>query len=114
MEGKEIHNYLYGLKDNYWTSSTRISLVAQKVKHLCLQCERPGFHPWVGKILWRRKWQPTPVLLPGKSHGQRSTVGYSPRGLKESDTTERLHLQRVKTTVLADELPGNGDDKAMF
>ena len=36
---------------------------------ICLQCGRPGFNPWVGKIHWRRKWQPTPVLLPGKSHG---------------------------------------------
>ena len=43
-------------------------------------------------ILWRRKWQPTPVLLPGKSHGQRSLVGYSPWGRLESDTTERLHF----------------------
>ena len=41
-------------------------------------------------ILWRRKWKPTPVFLPGESHGQRSTVGYSPRGHKESDTTEQL------------------------
>ena len=40
----------------------------------------------------RRQWHPTPVLLPGKSHGRRSLVGYSPRGRKESDTTERLHL----------------------
>ena len=39
-----------------------------------------------------RKWQSTPVLLPGKSHGQRSLVGYSPWGRKELDTTERLHL----------------------
>ena len=39
---------------------------------------------------WRRQWQPTPVLLPGKSHGRRSLVGYSPWGCKESDTTERL------------------------
>ena len=39
---------------------------------------------------WRRKWQPTPVFLPGESHGQRSLVGYSPWGRKESDTTERL------------------------
>ena len=37
-----------------------------------------GFDPWVGKIPWRRKWQPTPVFLPGKSHGQRSLAGYSP------------------------------------
>ena len=41
-------------------------------KASCLQCGRPGFDPGVGKILWRRKWQPSPVLLPGKSHGQRS------------------------------------------
>ena len=41
---------------------------------------------------WRRKWQPTPVLLPGKFQGQRSLVGYSPWGRKESDTTESLHF----------------------
>ena len=46
------------------------------------QCRRRGFHSWVGKIPWRRKWQPTPVFLPGKSHGQRSLVGYSPWGHK--------------------------------
>ena len=48
------------------------------------------FDPWVMKILLRRKWQSTPVFLPGKFHGQRSLVGYSPRGHKESDTTEQL------------------------
>ena len=42
---------------------------------VCLQCRRPRFNPWVGKIPWRRKWQSTPVLLPGESHGQRSLVG---------------------------------------
>ena len=41
---------------------------------------------------WRRKWQPTPVLLPGKAHGRRSLVGWSPWGRQESDTTERLHF----------------------
>ena len=41
---------------------------------------RHGFDPWVGKIPWRRKWQPTPVFLAGKFHGQRSLVGYSPWG----------------------------------
>ena len=50
------------------------------------------FDPWVGKINWRRKWQPTPVLLPGKSYGWRSLVGYSLCGRKESDTTEWLHF----------------------
>ena len=49
------------------------------------------FDPWVGKIPWRRKWQPTLVFLPGKSHGQRSLGGYSPRGHKELDTTDLKH-----------------------
>ena len=53
---------------------------------------RPGFYSWVGKIAWRRKWQPTPVLLPGKSHEWRSPVGHSPWGNKESDTTEQLRF----------------------
>ena len=60
-------------------------------QNICLQCRRPRFDPWVRKIPGRRKWQPTPVLLPGKSHGLRSLVAYSPWGRKESDTTERLH-----------------------
>ena len=51
-------------------------------KSICLQCGRPGFDPWVGKIPWRKKWQPTPVLLPGKSHVWRSLVCYSPWGRK--------------------------------
>ena len=42
------------------------------------QCRRPGFNPWVRKIPWRRKWQPTLVFLLGESHGQRSLEGYSP------------------------------------
>ena len=44
---------------------------------------------------WRRKWQPTPVVLPGESHGQRSLVGYSPWGCKELDTTEQLTLKEL-------------------
>ena len=47
-------------------------------------------------IHWRRKWQPTPILLPGKSHGQRRLVGYCPWGRKESVTTERLHFCTVR------------------
>ena len=46
--------------------------------------------PGLGRFPWRRKWQPTPVFLPGESHGQRSLVGYSLWGCKESDTTERV------------------------
>ena len=57
----------------------------------CLQCGRSGFNPWVRKIPWRMKRQPTLVLLPG-SHGGRSLIGYSPWGSKELDRTERLHF----------------------
>ena len=56
----------------------------------CRRCKRCRFDLWVGKILWRRKWQPTPAFLPGKIHGQRSLAGYRPWGHKESDMTERL------------------------
>ena len=59
------------------------------VKNL-LAMKRPRFNPWGGKIPWI--CQPTPVFLPGKSHGQRSLVSYSPWGLKESDMTECLSI----------------------
>ena len=72
----------------------RTSLVAQMVKRLPTMQET-RFYPWVGKVLWRRKWQPTPVLLPGKSHGWRRVVGYSPWVAKSwrrlSDFTSSLH-----------------------
>ena len=51
-------------------------------KESSCQCRRQGFDPWVEKIPWRREWQPTPVFLPGESHGQRSLTGYSPWGYK--------------------------------
>ena len=54
------------------------------------QCKRHWFDPWVGRIPWRGKWQPTPVFLPRESHGQRSQVGYSSWSCKESDTIEQL------------------------
>ena len=57
------------------------------VKESACQCRRLRFDPWVGKIPWRRKWQPTPVFLPGESHGQRNLVGYSLQGCKELDMT---------------------------
>ena len=88
---------------------TYASLVAQVVKRLPAMRETgliPGFDPWVGKIPWRRKWQPTPVLLPGKFHGQRSLVGYSPWGRKESDTTERLHFTYASILQPKDIWPG--------
>ena len=58
----------------------------------CRRCRRPGFDPWVRKIPWRRKWQPNPVFLPGKSHGQWSLAGHRPWGLKETDTTELFKI----------------------
>ena len=61
-------------------------------------CRTCRFDPWVGKTLWRRKWQPTPVFLPGKSHGQRSLAGYCPWGCKELDTAE--HACRHATIFL--------------
>ena len=69
----------------------KASPVAQMVR-IPLHCKRPRFDPWARKIRWRREWLPTPVFLPGESFGQRSLVGYSPRGHKESDTTEWLTL----------------------
>ena len=57
---------------------------------ICLQCRRLRFDPWVRKIPWRRKWKPSPVFLPGQSHGQRSLVGYNPWGHKELDRTKQL------------------------
>ena len=53
----------------------------------CRRHRRPEFDPWVGKIPWRKKWQPTPVFVPGESRSQRSLVGYSPWDCKESDMT---------------------------
>ena len=55
-----------------------------EAKNLSVKCRRCGFDPWVGKIPWRRKWQPTPwvVFLTRKSQGQKSLVGYSPWGHK--------------------------------
>ena len=53
------------------------------------ETQEARFKPWIGKIPWRRKWQPTPVFLPGKSHGQSSLVGYTPRSCKELNMTKR-------------------------
>ena len=63
-------------------------------------CRRPRFDPWVRKIPWRRKWQPTPIFLPGEFCGQRSLVGYSPWGCKQSDTTEWLTLATILRVIL--------------
>jgi len=64
------------------------------------ETQETWFNPWVGKIPWRRKWQPTPVFLPGKFHGERSLAGYGPWDHKESDTIEHTHTQ---STVVSGE-----------
>ena len=66
--------------------------------------KRRRFSPRVGKIPWRRAWKPTPVFLPGESHGQRSLVGYSPWGHTDTDMTEQLSthsIHKIENTMLA-------------
>ena len=58
----------------------------------CRRCKRLGFSPSIGQIPWNRKWQPAPVFLPGKFHGQRSLVGYSPRvTMSQTQLSRRAH-----------------------
>ena len=69
--------------------------MAQQVKNLpaMQEAQETWVDNWIEKIPWRRKWQPTPVFLPEKSHEQRSLASYSPRSLKESDATENADFQ---------------------
>ena len=95
MDNKSCHYHHYlNYFSNICVIYNRLSRWLTGKGYAC-QCRRYrifGFNPWVGKITWRRKWQPTLVFLPWKSHGQRSLVGYTPWGQKESDTTEWLHV----------------------
>ena len=75
-----------------WTSFFPVSLVAQMVKNLP-SMQEARVRSLGREDPQRRQWHPTPVLLPGESHGWRSLLGYSPWGLKELDTTEKLHFQ---------------------
>ena len=79
-EGIATHFSILGLP--WWLRQERI----------CLQCRRPRFGSWIRKVPWRRKWQSTPALFSGKSHGRRRLIGYSPWGCKQLDTTEQLHF----------------------
>ena len=67
-----------------------LQIGATAKEHACQsrRQKRHGFDPWVGKIIWRRVWQPTPVFLPGESHGQRTLMGNSPWSHKELDMTK--------------------------
>ena len=77
--------------------------VVKKSACQCRRCRRHVFNPWVRKIPWRRKWQPTPDFLPGKSHGQRSLAGYSPWGRSTVGQflvakQEQCHFYYVRTS----------------
>ena len=68
-------------------------------KEFACQHRKCRFNPWVRKIPWSRKWQPTPVFLSGKFHGERSLADYSPWGHKDSDVTEHTHNLPSNYTV---------------
>ena len=84
------------LVPQYWASQW---LSSKEPTCQCRRYKRYRFDPWVGKITCRRAWQPTPIFLLGKSHGQMSLVGYSPWGPKELDTTEQLNPYTYKDPV---------------
>ena len=67
----------------------------------CRRYKTRGFDPWVRKILWNREWQPTPVFLPGNSHGQRSLVGHSSWGCKELDMIESSYYAQWLCHILS-------------
>ena len=85
-EGDHLYGGSWQL-ESLWRQRTQMSNYGKKI---CLPCRRSRFNPWVRMIPWRREWLPTPVLLPGDSHAQRSLLGYSPSGCKELDPTEQL------------------------
>ena len=84
-------NQLFG-QPNIWKGASQVAASGKEPSCQCRRLKRCGFDPWVGKIPWKRAWQPSPAFLPGESHGHWSLAGYSPWGHKESDTTERLHF----------------------
>ena len=91
-ENSDIDKWFFHLHDFcQWVSLSGLSWWLSAKESTC-QCNRPGFDPWVGKILWRRIWQLTLVFLPGELHGQRSLVGYRLWSGKELDMTEQKTL----------------------
>ena len=100
---KQLRTHI-GLLPNCFLGGTSDSFLGKQSACQCRRGKRHGFDPWVGKILWRTKCQPTPVFFPGKFHGQTSLAGHSPWCHKESDTTEnanthtRTHFQTLRPT----------------
>ena len=70
-------------------------------KESASHCRRHGFNPWVRKIPWRRKWQPTPGFMPGETHEQRNLMGYSLCNCQESNMTEHKHEKEKKVLQLS-------------
>ena len=97
-----VANYINRPSDLNHMYTTRITLdfpgggSGKEPACQCRRHERHGFNPWVGKIPWRREWQPTPVFLLGESHGPRILAGYRPWGYKELDTTEATEQYSTK------------------
>ena len=79
--------------------------IVVKTAFQCRICKRCRFNSWVQNVLWSRKWQPTPVFLPGNSPGQRRLVGYSPWACKESDMTEHTHTHTFLPPFLEAHIP---------
>ena len=75
------------IENNYWNKE--------------IECRSLGFDPWVGKIPWRKKWQPASVFLPGESHGQRSLVGYGPWGHKSQTWPSSYQGDRLPASRLS-------------
>ena len=87
-------------KAKFIGTESKLVVPVDSVVIICLHCRRQGRHgfdPWGGKISWRRKWQPTPVFLPGKSHGQRSLVRYRPGSCKR--VGQNWATEHLKTEV---------------
>ena len=82
---RDLSNYYWSKGLPKWCSG----------KESACQYGRPKLEPWFGKIFWSRKWQPIPVFLPEKFNGQRSLMGYSPWGCKESDMTKQLIMHAL-------------------
>ena len=92
-----------------WSPDLRATVRAKEPTCQCRRRKRCGFIPWVGNSPWRRAWPPTPVLLPGESHGQRSLAGYSPWGRKESVMIKWLSMHvGAKTRKLQLKVQGPG------
>ena len=111
--GCKSRSWLSDLTDTT-TYMIRASQVALVIKNLLAGDMRHGFDPWVGKIPWRRAWQPTPVFLPGESLGQRSLVVH--RVAKSQTRLKRLHALdgSILCSHVTEEEPGTQAEKVIY